>query len=161
MSFNRLTPACKEGYLGEVFSMVKRTICRGRIVEMKWGDLHWHRDEDYYTNFRINIPLYFDPSTKIATEQIQKHMKVGYMYHFDTGNPHAVVRVSNDKYKRVNIILGVSPWFDYNEEDESWESNQYYGEMHPVDMFLKGHIVEFIGGQNENTVDHYDVSDIR
>lgn len=155
LSFNKLTPACTEGYLGDVFSMVKRTICRGRIVEMKWGDLHWHRDEDYYTNFRINFPLYYDPSTKIATDKVQMYMKEGFMYHFDTGNPHAVVRVSEAKYRRVNIILGVSPWFDYNEQEDCWISNQYYGEMHPVDMFLSGHIVDFIGGKNEKVVDSF------
>jgi len=157
LSFNKLTPACTEGYLGEVFSQVKRTICRGRIIEMKWGDIHWHRDEDYYTNFRINFPLYFDPSTKISTEKTQKHMKPGYMYHLDTGNPHAVVRVSDDKYRRVNIILGVSPWFDYDEQEDCWISNQFYGEMHPVDMFLNGHIVDFIGGKNEKVFEDINV----
>ena len=98
-----------------------------------------------------------DHNTKVATDKVQMHMKEGYMYHFDTGNPHAVVRVSEAKYRRVNIILGVSPWFDYDEQEDCWISNQFYGEMHPVDMFLNGHIVDFIGGKNEKVFEDINV----
>jgi len=143
LGFNRLTPACESGYLGEVFSQIPRTIVRGRIVEMKSGDLHWHRDESFYMNFRINIPLYLDQTAYIATEDEQMLMHPGYMYHFDTGQPHAVIRKKGEISKRTNIILGVSPWFDYNEEDESWTQNEFYGKMHPVEMFHEGLLVDF------------------
>jgi hypothetical protein len=146
LGFNRLTPACEEGYLGEVFGSIinnGRTIVRGRIIEMMFGDLHWHRDESFYMNFRINIPLYFDDSTMIATKQQEMHMHPGYMYHFDTGLPHAVLRKHNRIRKRINIILGICPWFDFHEEDQSWVSNEYYGRMHPVDMFKEGLLVDF------------------
>ena len=144
LGFNRLTPACQSGYLGEVFSKIPRTIVRGRIVEMMSGDLHWHRDESFYMNFRINIPLYFDESTMIATEMQEMYMHPGYMYHFDTGQPHAVVRKNNEKYKRINVILGVCPWFDFIEEEQAWVSNEYYGKIHPVEMFHEGLLVDFV-----------------
>tara|TARA_R110000744_G_scaffold52464_5_gene112399 strand:+ start:3405 stop:4442 length:1038 start_codon:yes stop_codon:yes gene_type:complete len=146
LGFNRLTPACEEGYLGEVFGSIinnGRTIVRGRIIETMFGGLHWHRDESFYMNFRINIPLYFDDSTMIATKQQEMHMHPGYMYHFDTGLPHAVLRKHNRIRKRINIILGICPWFDFHEEDQSWVSNEYYGRMHPVDMFKEGLLVDF------------------
>ena len=144
LGFNRLTPACSFGFLGEVFGGIKRTIVRGRIVEMMSGDLHWHRDESFYMNFRINIPLYFDNSTAIATEKEQKYMRPGYMYHFDTGEPHAVIRNYDHPRKRVNIILGVCPWFDFIEEEQAWVSNEYYGKIHPVEMFHEGLLVDFV-----------------
>ncbi len=142
--FNRLTPACSSGYLGEVFGDIRRTIVRGRIVEMMSGDLHWHRDESFYMNFRINIPLYFDDSTMIATEKQEMYMHPGYMYHFDTGEPHAVLRKSDHPKKRVNIILGVCPWFDFDEEEQAWVENEYYGKIHPVEMFKQGLLVDFV-----------------
>jgi hypothetical protein len=144
LGFNRLTPACSFGYLGQVFGGIKRTIVRGRIVEMMSGDLHWHRDESFYMNFRINIPLYFDHSTVIATEKEQKYMYPGHMYHFDTGEPHAVLRNYDHPRKRINIILGVCPWFDFNEDEQAWEANEYYGKIHPLDMFKEGLLVDFI-----------------
>ncbi len=71
------------------------------------------------------------------------HMHPGYMYHFDTGLPNAVLRKHNRISKRINIILGICPWFDFHEEDQSWVSNEYYGRMHPVDMFKEGLLVDF------------------
>ena len=145
LSFNRLSPSCSSGYLGEVFKTVgNRTIVRGRLIEMKWGDIHWHRDEKFYINFRINIPLYFDPSTQIATEKLQMEMHPGNIYHFDTGEPHAVVRVNEQTHKRVNIIFGVTPWFDFDEKEQAWISNEFYGRMHPVEMFKQGYLVDWM-----------------
>lgn len=143
MSFNKLSPACNQGYLGEIFNSIPRTLVRGRIVTMKHGNLHWHRDEHIYINFRINIPLYLDTSTIIKTKTSRMVMHPGYMYSWDTGEPHCVERVREDVQKRVNIVFGISPWFDWNEEDQSWESNQYYGEVHPIDMLHEGFLVDF------------------
>ena len=33
-------------------------------------------------------------------------------------------------------------WFDYNKEEDAWESNEFYGKKHPMDMFIDGDIVE-------------------
>ena len=71
-------------------------------------------------------------------------MHPGYMYHFDTGEPHAVIRKKGEISKRINIILGVSPWFDWNDEDQSWEQNEFYGKIHPVEMFHEGLLVDFV-----------------
>jgi hypothetical protein len=43
-------------------------------------------------------------------------------------------------------VLGFCPWFDYNAEEDSWTSNEFYGEMHPIDMLVGGHIHEKIKG---------------
>ena len=144
MSFNKLSPACNQGYLGEVFNRIPRTLIRGRIVSMKHGSLHWHRDEHIHINFRINIPLYHDTSTIIKTESSRKVMHPDYMYSWDTGEPHCVERVHDKVMKRENIVFGISPWFDWNDEDHSWESNEYYGEIHPMDMLHQGLLVDFI-----------------
>ena len=71
-------------------------------------------------------------------------MHPGYMYHFDTGQPHAVLRKIDHPQKRVNIILGISPWFDFNEDDQSWVSNEFYGKIHPINMFKDGLLVDFV-----------------
>jgi hypothetical protein len=46
----------------------------------------------------------------------------------------------------VHLVLGISPWFDYIEEEDCWISNEFYGEMHPHDMLTAGHVHEKIKG---------------
>ena len=70
------------------------------------------------------------------------HEAVGFYQTYEL-NVDFVERVREDVQKRVNIVFGISPWFDWNEEDQSWESNQYYGEVHPIDMLHEGFLVDF------------------
>jgi hypothetical protein len=43
---------------------------------------------------------------------------------------------------RINYILAVNPWFDFNYEEQCWEQNEFYGEKHPVDMVIDGDVIE-------------------
>lgn len=144
LGFNKLTPSCSEGYLGYVMKSTDRTMVRGRVVTMKHGNLHWHRDEPYYVNFRLNLPLYDDPSTRLKTEKHTSVLKAGKIYHWDTGEPHCIERTDEQINKRVNVVFGVSPWFDFDPHNEMWYANEFYGEMHPWDMLKNGYIVDFV-----------------
>lgn len=144
LSFNRLTPACSQGYLGDFFSKVKRSFSKGQIVSMKGGDVPWHRDEHYYMSLRLNIPLCFDPTTRLKTEHFAERMYPGYVYHWNTQEAHTIERLAEDNEQRINIVMGVSPWFDYNDQEQCWVSNEFYGEIHPWDMLEQGLIVDFI-----------------
>ena len=39
---------------------------------------------------------------------------------------------------RITVIYGTSPWFDYDEQNRCWTSNEFYGKLHPFEM-LKEH----------------------
>ena len=43
---------------------------------------------------------------------------------------------------RTNYVLAVSPWFDWNEEEQYWQQNEFYGEKHPVDMVIDGDAID-------------------
>ena len=80
------------------------------------------------------------------------HQKLDTVRNFQSGitsqNSESIIEnysLKNDeKYKRINVILGVCPWFDFIEEEQAWVSNEYYGKIHPVEMFHEGLLVDFV-----------------
>jgi hypothetical protein len=45
---------------------------------------------------------------------------------------------------RLHLVYGVSPWFDYNREEQIWESNEFYGEVHPFEMLAQGYVSDLL-----------------
>jgi hypothetical protein len=43
-------------------------------------------------------------------------------------------------------VMGISPWFTYNGEDDSWSTNEFFGKKHPIDMLIDGDLCKFIKG---------------
>jgi hypothetical protein len=39
---------------------------------------------------------------------------------------------------RIHLVLGFSPWFDYDAENDTWAPNSYFGKLHPFDMVAEG-----------------------
>jgi hypothetical protein len=136
LAFNRLTPAATTGYLGEILNSLKRTIARSRLVELKStskAELHWHTDENIFLCTRINIPIFSNVEQLLRTPQMGYEMRPGKYYCWNSGQPHKVE--IQGVGSRTNLVLGISPWFDYDQQTEIWSSNEYYGTLHPQEMF--------------------------
>jgi hypothetical protein len=153
--FRKLSPCVTETSFKEFVCSFKRPIIRSRIgtinskyvpekFQSKFG---WHKDEVLFENLRINIPISTDPSFMMQVEgKTAQHLPVGNMYTWDTNIPHRAFPTSCEDRTRTHIVLGLSPWFDYDPEEDSFTSNEFYGEMHPLDMLANGHIHEKITG---------------
>jgi hypothetical protein len=139
LSFNQLTPAASDGYLGELLKKQTRTVVRSRLVELKSkasAEVHWHTDENIFLCTRINIPIWSNLDQTLHTLEGQHPLEVGDCYSWNTGKPHKVT--VEGEGSRTNLVLGISPWFDYSHKEKKWSSNEYYGEIHPHEMFQKG-----------------------
>lgn len=101
----------------------------------------WHKDEMVFENLRINIPITTDETFLFeVVDRPKHHLAIGNVYSWDTNIPHRVVVTTSEDRSRTHIVLGFSPWFDYDAEDDAYVSNEFFGEMHPFDMLLSGHI---------------------
>lgn len=65
-------------------------------------------------------------------------METGRAYVYDTHKFHRAVCKKIEKFDRIHMICGVSPWFDFDESTQCWKSNEYYGKIHPFDMLKEG-----------------------
>lgn len=154
MSFNRPTPLAQYKKIGELTSSFTRTMVRSRISSLKAGKIEatkfnfgWHNDELIYVNLRINIPVASSPNYAIQlitdesedTFKIQEfELKERHAYVYDTSKNHRPFCKKLSEEDRINMIFGVSPWFDYDPQNRVWRSNEYYGKIHPFEMFQTG-----------------------
>ena len=149
LGLNVRTQASKFGAIGDVLSNVKRTLVKSRISTIDGTqssmrqDRSYHRDANMFTGTRVNIPIdtalpyVFDMQT--LPEPV--HLKVGKAYSFDTSTLHRVISMRPCSELRTHIVINASPWWDWNEQEECWQTNEFYGEMHPLEMIYEGHIM--------------------
>lgn len=56
----------------------------------------------------------------------------------NTDHDHRVWYRQPSHFQRTHIIIGLSPWLDYDEVNDSWSPNEFFGEIHPYDMVRQG-----------------------
>lgn len=161
--FIQRTPAAAQGYLNEILNTCKRTIVRSRMMildgkcfdeqlikqyqEAPVGDskFGWHRDEPIHVNLRVNIPITSDDAFIFEMEKEEPYiLEPGYAYSWDTNKPHRVWCRKKTTKERYNLIIGVSPWFDYIAETQEWIPNQYYAKKNPIEMLNEGLIFDWL-----------------
>ena len=158
-SLNRLNPITKEIELANFLKTFKRTLIRSRLSMILANQKEstsftylWHQDESVFLNLRVNIPLQSNPSYVIQLLKNEHELadfnefslEVGSAYVYNTQKFHRpYCKFLNDE-DRINLVCGISPWFDYDAEKNIWISNEYYGEVHPFDMFEQGLISSVI-----------------
>lgn len=155
-SFRHVCPAVS-GALRDLISQFKTTLIRSRIgiVEAKHTNMSnvaeqgWHKDESVFENLRINIPITTDQDCLFQIQgKDAVHLPYGHMYTWDTNIPHRVFANAVKPATRIHIVLGFSPWFTYNSADDSWNTNEFFGKKHPIDMLIDGDLCSLISGKH-------------
>lgn len=149
--FRTRTEASKFGYLGRFIDSFSRSMIRSRVGIVLGENVDpndqsykqnagWHRDEPVFENMRVNIPLQTDDNYVFQMEaDAPYHLEVGKAYTWDTNRPHRVFATGRSSVKRIHLVLGFAPWFDYHPATDAWAPNAYFGRMHPFDMAAQGH----------------------
>lgn len=147
-SFTEPTDLKNYGYIKEFLdSRSKRTMIRSRLGVIKAGfpnptfnEYAWHRDEQIYVNLRINIPITTEENYKFQMKDEEPyHLKLGNVYSWDTSVPHRVYHTAITSIDRIHFVLGYSPWFDFDKENQCWIKNDFWGK-HPFQMLEDGDI---------------------
>lgn len=158
--FRTLTPAARME-LAALMSCLKRSPVRSRLsiiragqpgpASFMWG---WHKDEPVFENLRINIHVTDSDAHRIQVMRqdrmpnsqwdeflVEHRFEAGYGYSWDTHMPHRACATLPSRHDRAAIVLGVSPWFDFDEEKDEWLPNQFFGKKHPLQMLLDGDVI--------------------
>jgi hypothetical protein len=158
-SFNHLNPIARESDFGLLLSSFKRSLIRSRLSMIEGNrqestslNYLWHQDESIFLNLRINIPIISNKNYLIQilkddnneAEFCEFSLEPGLAYVYNTQKYHRPYCKNLNQDDRINLICGVSPWFDYDREKNIWVSNEFYGEVHPFDMFEQGLISSVI-----------------
>ena len=153
-SFRHVSPSIT-GVFRDFIDSFNTTLIRSRIgiVDAAHTKMHimneqgWHKDESVFENLRINIPITTDENCLFQIEGKEpEHLNYGHMYTWDTNIPHRVFANTIKPVTRIHIVMGLSPWFTYNEDDDSWSTNEFFGKKHPIDMLVDGDLCPLIKG---------------
>lgn len=152
-AFRKLAPCITDTGLYDLIKDFKLSPTRSRIGVLdafyhdKVGEeFLWHKDETVFENLRINIPLETDETFMFQLEDKDPlHLAYGNIYTWDTHLPHRVYATQKTETKRVHLVLGFSPWVDYQESDDSFVLNEFFGKLHPIDILLSGQAHPLIG----------------
>lgn len=155
--FRRSTPAAQLGMLGTFLSECRISPVRSRLSALFGNEpqdiffeFGWHRDESVFENLRVNIPLTSDPNYRLQIEHERLEpdpesttmdlyfLEPGYAYSFNTNKPHRVFPIAPSDTARVHLVLGFSPWLDYDPVEDAWKPNEFYGKVHPLDILRNG-----------------------
>lgn len=151
--FRKLSPCVTNSPLCNFINDFSLSLTRSRVAVLN-GDYHdktgedflWHRDETIFENLRINIPIETDNSFMFQIENKNPvHLELGKIYTWNTNIAHRVYPIKKIDTKRIHLVLGFSPWVDYNSDDDSFSTNQFFGKIHPFDILLNGHAHPLIG----------------
>jgi hypothetical protein len=142
--FNTPTPASLHGALGQFMQRSLRSRVRSRcsVINGYMADgSGWHKDEPIFVNLRLNIPIQTSPTYFLQLEKsIPVHLDIGWAYTWDTNIAHQVFSTEKTHTRRIHLVLGFSPWWDYLPEERAWIQNTFYGRKHPFDMLADGDV---------------------
>jgi hypothetical protein len=154
LAFTSLTPFAEYKSIKDLTSSFKRTLVRSRVSVLIGGDekatkfnFGWHNDELIFVNLRVNVPVTTNPFFSIQIIQNSEgeslniqdiEFELGHAYAYDTSKNHRPFCRKVNNFNRINMIYGVSPWFDFVPGENVWISNEYYGEIHPFEMLRLG-----------------------
>jgi hypothetical protein len=152
--FATRTPASRFKSLGTFLDLFKCTMVRtairiiyaeqeGPVGDDKYAGVTWHKDEPMTTNLRINIPLVTHPDYVLEQEGFDpRHLEAGLAYSWDTNTMHRAYAQTRTAPPRIHLMLGISPWWHYNENFKIWSTTKFAGVKHPLDMLVDGDIIE-------------------
>jgi hypothetical protein len=159
-AFRRPTPAMQ--LIAPALPRFKRSLVRSRIGIVKGGRaatsefaFGWHRDEPVFTNLRVNIPVVAPAGYAMQIEtsgglpvQGSRTLQtfrpqVGWAYSWDTLAAHRMFSERMVQIDRVHLVLGFSPWFDYDPTTDTWQKNEFFGVKHPFQMLRDGDVIQW------------------
>ena len=92
-------------------------------------DRGWHVDEATCKLLRVNIPLQTSDEYVMQWNNKTYKQELGKVYLWNTQKEHrpTMIKKVETKEPRINIVIGLVPWLDYNEETDSYSKNKYFG----------------------------------
>ena len=122
-------------YLGFFLDRFNFHISRSRVAylfghnQLPTKNAGWHVDEPTCQLLRVNIPLQTSDEYAIQWNDKTYILEVGKAYLWNTRIPHRVAIIKKPKMKepRINVVLGLTPWLDYDKITDTYSKSKYYG----------------------------------
>ena len=154
-SYTSFTPAAQESKIKNLLANTQCQVIRSRVAWQRGAFRHyrikpdindnytWHSDEPIVHNLRINIAVKTSSAFGLEIKGSKPViLESGYAYTWDSNIVHRQIQVDNSSREdRINMIVGFNPWFNWDDKQQAWVSNEFYGKIHPLDMAMEGLVI--------------------
>lgn len=118
-----------------VVRVTARTIDGGYCYPTNTPTGGMHRDDPIFEMIRINVCLSNNGNFGL---QYQGEEPVfpnpGDVYAINSDHDHRVYVNKFSYFKRTHLVIGLTPWLNYNQDTDEWSLNEYFGKVHPLDL---------------------------
>ena len=89
----------------------------------------WHVDEPTCQLLRVNIPLQTSDEYVMQWNGNTYQLELGKVYLWNTRIKHrpTVIKKVETKEPRINIVMGLTPWLNYDRLTDTYSKNEYFG----------------------------------
>lgn len=102
-------------------------------------DSGMHQDDSPFEVLRINLCITNNGHYGFQYKGLDPVIpEPGSHMVINTDHDHRLWYKQSSHFQRTHIIVGLSPWLDYDEVNDSWSPNKYFGNIHPYDMVRDG-----------------------
>ena len=93
------------------------------------NDRGWHVDEPTCKLLRVNIPIQTSDEYIMETKNKSYKLELGKVYLWNTMLPHrpAIIKKVETKQPRINVVIGLTPWLEYDNKKDIYTKNKYFG----------------------------------
>jgi hypothetical protein len=116
-----------------------RTINGNLVYRTMPGLGGMHRDENQFESLRINVCL--SNNGQFGLQYIDhepEYPSAGDISFVNTDVMHRSFINNRCDFQRTHLIINISPWLDFDETNDCWSPNQYFGKVHPIEMVKQG-----------------------
>ncbi len=151
LGFRKILPAiANKKHLGGLLGKFKHPVVRSSIRTINGslcrpsipGDGGMHTDDSPFEVLRINICLSTNGDFGMQYENQEPfYWYPGQNLIVNTDVPHRSYVKKHNDFLRTNLVIGITPWLNYDETTDTWSLNEYFGKLHPYDMVKQGLII--------------------
>lgn len=140
--FREPLPLVQE-HLGFFLNNFKPSLIRSRVAFLNlFRDVPkstgWHVDEPPFHLIRCIVPLQTFPEYVLEVKgddefgnsyDFSTHLETGKIYFWNTRIPHrvGVSKFCSHRDDRIHLIMGFTPWYDYDKENDAYVKSNLYG----------------------------------
>ena len=146
-----MAPMWRNTEVEHVMSQFLRTTlnCRISTLHAEGRNFLWntgiHCDQNLMVESRLILnlgtaPEFFLQYLKHGIPRKLTFDHFGQLYTFDSSRVHRAYFSKPTGRIRTAVLLGFSPWLDYDAVEDCWAANEFYGELHPLDIINEGYV---------------------